>query len=689
MSDPSADPEELYGAQAAELLRALHLRACEAADRFADEFYEALMQRDATQGILRRLDDAEFSRLRRQQARHLAELVSPQLGARQHRERALQVGRVHALVGVDMMWLTEAYGMYQKALHRLLASRPSADPALHPRILQIVDRRLLCDLQAQSAGYRQVDRELAQAVSRVQQRALQGRSLIDLHQGALRALCAIDGLAAAFVGRIDAQGRWEVEACEGPSAPAYLAAAQTSQAPLLQAAAGDAAGESMLALAWRSGQAQTCEVRAPDCGAHAWLALAAGLGLRSCAAVPLVDDNGRTHALLSLHSRWPGFFDAEGRRALLEQVQQILSMTASRLAHPRVVPYDRRGTYGAWLDAGRVRMLYQPIIELQSGALHKVEALARLLDEQGRMLAPGEFLPALGQDGLLRLFELGLVAAGADHRGWGETGLHLRVSLNLPPQAVGEPRYHETLFRVLESGGLPPQALELEILESGEGREHASREPFFERLRLLGVRIVQDDLGSGHSSLLRLDRMPFDEVKIDQGLVLEASRKDPQRAFAFILHLTQLAHALNVSVTVEGLEDPGLIEAAAILGADRGQGYAIARPMPAQDLPQWQRSYRHRVGLREPTTAWGALAGYLIWDRQLLALRHWPELIEDFVRAPCLVQRFLDAHGMRDSRLQRLLDLNHALAVHPASTRLYRRTRADIVQALRGLGAAH
>ncbi len=680
------DTQALYGPGASALLEALHTHAQRVSGGFTDDFYASLLRRAGIQSILGRLDSAEFEQLRRQQASHLAMLVSPGLEALAHRRRALQVGRIHALVGVDMMWLTEAYSLYQRALHQLLGEHLEIPPAARQRMVQLIDRRLLSDLQAQSAGYREIELELAQATALLQQRALAGRNLTDLYQGTLAALCSIDGLAAAFVGRLDPRGRWEVEAYDGAVAPACLAAMQTAQAPVLDAAGGAAHDVSLLSQAWRDGRVRSFEAGACACGPMSWLGMAAGLGLRSCAVVPLVDDTGNSHALLSLHSRWPGFFETASRPAWLEQVQQIIGVTVWRMAQPRVISYARRHTLGGWLDAGRVRMLYQPIIDLHSGALSKVEALARLIDDDARMIGPDEFLPALGNEGLLRLFELGLDVAQADQRAWREAGMQVRVALNLPPQAVDDQRYHGILFRAFDSGRVAPQTLELEILESGETRTHAAREPFFERLRERGVRVVQDDLGSGHSSLLRLDRMPFDEVKIDQALVREAARKDPQRAFAFILHLTQLAHSLNVSVTVEGLEHAGLVEAAAILGADRGQGYGIGKPMPAQSLREWLQQYRHAVNPRAPVTPWGALAGYLIWDRQLGSLGHWPELVEDFVRSPCLVQRFLDARGMRESRLQRLLDLNHVTAVQPDRAALYRRTRGDIIQALRQLG---
>src|SRR3546814_1457066 len=90
-------------------------------------------------------------------------------------------------------------------------------------------------------------------------------------------------------------------------------------------------------------------------------------------------------------------------------------------------------------------------------------------------------------------------------------------------------------------------------------------------LKALGFRLVEDDLGAGYSSLIRLRQWPFDRVKIDQGIVRRVA-DDPLRSLQFIRQLIRLGHDLELEVVVEGLETPGLIEAALILGADFGQG---------------------------------------------------------------------------------------------------------------------
>jgi EAL domain-containing protein (putative c-di-GMP-specific phosphodiesterase class I) len=672
--------EEIYGATASHALQSLGEQTRARITDFVGSFYGSLMQFSDTQRILDRLTPESFKALQEKQAQHLTRLVDPNLEASEHRADAERLGRVHCLVGVDMLWLVESYGLYQQALHHLLQE---GDAEHRPKTQRILDRRLLLDLEAQSAGYRQIDAELSMALANIQQQGNLPRSAIDLYRGAIKALCSIDGVVAAFIGRVGLQGVLEIEAFDGPQAKPYLSAMQEGVIPPIRIIErAETATEGPSAHAWLSGQIRTSESYARDPTLEPWKLVGNSLGFRSSAAIPLVDETGQTFALVNMYSRWPGFFSASGRHAFLEYAQQSLSLFAQRHAHGQVIPYQQRRLYSDLVKAEKVQMHYQPIIDLKTGRLIKVEALARLVDDMGQIISPGVFLPALGASGLLRLFEIGVERVCAAHRSWEQAGLDIRVSLNLPPQGVGDVRYHDALFATIERCGTDPAFIEIEILESAESQDTALRDRFFQNLQLCGIKVVQDDLGSGHSSLLRMDSMPFDGVKIDQGLVLRASQKAPQRALEFIYHLTHLAHALKIPVTVEGLEHRGLIEASAILGADLGQGYGIARPMPAEQLVDWHQAFKYDVNPQMPRTPLGAMAGYLLWDRQLGALNHWPDLIEDFIRAPCMVQKFIDVAGGDERALQQLLDKNHALAIQGNSGKLYQRTRQELIMQL-------
>jgi hypothetical protein len=127
---------------------------------------------------------------------------------------------------------------------------------------------------------------------------------------------------------------------------------------------------------------------------------------------------------------------------------------------------------------------------------------------------------------------------------------------------------------------------------------------------------------------------------------------------------------LQTPVTVEGLENLGVIEAAAMLGADRGQGYGIARPMAASAVVDWHRSYRYPVNVQRPSTALGAMAAYLMWDRQLS-------------HANRIVEHFVQINGLEDSQLAELLERSRNAAREDAQSPACQNVRAQVIYALR------
>lgn len=237
------------------------------------------------------------------------------------------------------------------------------------------------------------------------------------------------------------------------------------------------------------------------------------------------------------------------------------------------------------LRAGCLEMHYQPILDLRSGLVGKVEALARLLDGD-KVLPPAAFLPDFGPEELYELYVQGLDRALLDRNLWMGQGLVLDLSVNLPPSGLSDPRYFEATYRALLRHACLPSALTLEILEGNsiDCVDQAGEQ--FRKFTALGVRMAEDDLGSGHSSLTRLRELSFDWVKIDRSIV-QLKGDDNADVLHFVHQLTRLSHALGKSVIVEGVENLALIDAIRILGADAAQGYGIARPMPAQQLMQW------------------------------------------------------------------------------------------------------
>ena len=194
------------------------------------------------------------------------------------------------------------------------------------------------------------------------------------------------------------------------------------------------------------------------------------------------------------------------------------------------------------------------------------------------------------------------------------------MSVNLPVTAAADPRYLRRVAALLDRYGVEPGRLTLELLETGAVRQAAKRQGRpFDDFKELGVRLAQDDLGSGYSSLLRLRHFAFDDVKIDQSLV-RGTELAPGAALHFIKPINDIAHSLGLTVVIEGLETDGLIEAAVQLGVDMGQGYGIARPMPADEVVAWAAGYRLAVDPETPRTALGAIAAHVAWEHRMVAI---------------------------------------------------------------------
>jgi EAL domain-containing protein (putative c-di-GMP-specific phosphodiesterase class I) len=652
-----------------DLLRALNASEHLDISGFIDEFYGDLDQRGHARRVLDLLTPIEFEHLKRRQATHLRRLLSDELSAPAHYAAALEVGRVHELISLGLPATLEAYHLYhEKIVEFLLASDL---PAIQrEQISAAAHQRVMLEIEAQSASHEQFNVDLGTTLVRFDQVLQEAHSLADLLRESLDVLAGLDGVAAVLFSRPGVDGTMHVEAYAGRAGEAYAQALEQRHAPMFETRGDVPAGVGPAGRALRTQQIQTSDAIERDPTMAPWHQATAELGLRSVAAVPLPDENGQPFVVLSLYSGWPGFFRSAQRKTAMLHIQQTLGRSIRQHEQSLVIPAQLRRHYRQCLDEGRVLMLYQPVVDLRSGRLDHVEALARMLDTAGHPIAPASFLPALEGTGLLQLFRVGLEQVCSDIRAWQRAGLDCPVSINLPTEGLTRDAYRDILFDALTRWQLAPGAVQLEMLETQDPLDLAKRDARLNEFRSAGVRVEQDDLGAGHSSLLRMDQLPFDGVKIDQGLVRKALSK-PVRALRFIYHLTRLAHDFDVPVTVEGLEDEGLIEASLILGADRGQGYGIARPMPARELPHWCGSWSTSADLEKPRTALGALAGYVLWDQQLGALEEWPELREAFIAKRCRIRHYLDRQG-GDATLADLIDINHAAA------RLGRRSAAYV-----------
>jgi diguanylate cyclase len=231
---------------------------------------------------------------------------------------------------------------------------------------------------------------------------------------------------------------------------------------------------------------------------------------------------------------------------------------------------------------------YQPEISRANGELVRLEALARWPQADGAMIPPVEFIPLAEQHGLLpALTRWALGTALRQCAEWHQAGHLVDVAVNLSALDLHDSGLVAHLAAELQSSGLEPEHLWLEVTETSIMRDAERARSILAQLREIGVRVAIDDFGTGQSSLRYLRALPANDVKIDQSFVrLMAS--EPCDA-AVVRAAVQLAHDLGLSVTAEGVEDATTLELLRQIGCDHAQGYFIARPMPAEAMLAWMR----------------------------------------------------------------------------------------------------
>jgi EAL domain-containing protein (putative c-di-GMP-specific phosphodiesterase class I) len=632
-------------------------------DGVVETFFDHLPEDDPGVVMLARLTPDGLADLKRSHAEHLLALLDPDTAQDAHHARGREAGRVLAMVGVDLGWYARALSAHQARVIDVIGDLPEQDR--QPWLYAVVAERFGADLQGALAGYREVEEAQHRGMGKVTEAVARAGTVADLVRGVLGACTEVEGLAIGLFGRVDENGRFQYEMGVGTGAETFMA--EVSARPPRPVTAGDdAGGQGPSGRAWRTGSVQRSDDYLADPTTAPWRELGARLGWRSSVAVPFVDGRGEPRALLALYSYWPGFFAAPSRQAMLVQLKHVveralMSLEVRGAVTSGVRTYAARTAYLSLLDAGQVEMLFQPIVELRTGRLSKVEALARLKGES-RLVPPGEFLPALGDEELVRLFETGLDQSLRVLQRWDRQGLSVGVALNLPAVSSQDERYVDIVERGLARHRTEPSRLTLELMETGyvHGRPRW-RAHVLDQFKALGVRLAQDDLGSGYSSLLRLRHFAFDDVKLDQDLI-RGQAFDPRGALNFIQPLTSLAHSMGLAVTVEGLEDDGLIEAALMLGADAGQGYGLSRPMAAEEVPAWAQGFRLGLDPEQPRTALGGLAAHVAWEHRVTAMASAtsrPALLED---AECPLACYIAALDDRGGHLAEA----HA-AVHRAT----------------------
>ncbi len=263
---------------------------------------------------------------------------------------------------------------------------------------------------------------------------------------------------------------------------------------------------------------------------------------------------------------------------------QLFDPENDRKAHARRL---QLGWLRQALEKGEFLLHYQPKVELGGGKLVGAEALLRWHDPRQGLRAPGEFLPFIAGSDLERpLGDWVIGEAVAQAARWFGQGLDLCVSINVSANQLLDGGFHAKMAQVLaRHPDLPPHLIELEILESAAIADMEQAIQVMGQCRQLGIRFALDDFGTGYSSLTYLRKLPVQSLKIDQSFVRDMLA-DPDD-LGIVEGVIQLASTFQLESVAEGVETPKHARRLRDMGCHVAQGYGIARPMPADQLPAW------------------------------------------------------------------------------------------------------
>lgn len=247
------------------------------------------------------------------------------------------------------------------------------------------------------------------------------------------------------------------------------------------------------------------------------------------------------------------------------------------------------------LDSDEFVLHYQPVIELATARVVRVEALLRW-DHPGRgLIGPEEFIGVAEVSGAIRpLTRWVLEQAARDIVELDSAGHRLELAANVSVRNLYEPRFVESVCATVEGYGIEPQRVTLELTETQMMDDPALAHSVLSRLRDFGIRGSVDDFGTGHSSLANLQSLPVHEIKIDRSFVQAMGEQDDAAA-TIVRSIVSLGQNLGLDVTAEGVETPSALSHLSMLGCDRAQGYLFAPPLSLHDLHDYLDGSRHGV----------------------------------------------------------------------------------------------
>jgi diguanylate cyclase (GGDEF)-like protein len=283
--------------------------------------------------------------------------------------------------------------------------------------------------------------------------------------------------------------------------------------------------------------------------------------------VALAPADGADAASLLRHADAALYRAKRNRRAAL----RLSGATENRqIQDDRALSRDLKGA----VERGEFFLQYEPIVTLSSSRIDCCEALVRWRHPRFGAIAPAKFMSAAKHSGAIHeIGEWAVTTACAEAKAWPQ---HVSIAVNVSAEQICDHSINRVIETALRESGLPPQRLQLEVMESALLTESLGSAAAFLRLREFGVSFVLAGFGVGRSSFDPLRRLPISGLKIDRSFVADLPFN--RKSVAIVLAVAQLSHSLDTRMTAEGVETEAQLEFLRLAGFTSAQGSLLARP---------------------------------------------------------------------------------------------------------------
>jgi diguanylate cyclase (GGDEF)-like protein len=251
------------------------------------------------------------------------------------------------------------------------------------------------------------------------------------------------------------------------------------------------------------------------------------------------------------------------------------------------------------LDAGDLQVFLQPKLDLASGSVIGVEALARWAHTTRGWVSPEEFVPVAEETGLIKQVTDHVLRESMSHLQRLHTnGYHLGLAVNLSTHDLLDELLPDRVMNQLERHSVDPALVTLEITESSLLIDAPRARQTIERLNAYGVRLSVDDFGTGYSSLSYLRQLPVSELKIDRSFITQLLFEEQDEVI--VRSIIELGHNLGMQVVAEGVETDEVLGLLRTFSCDLAQGYGICRPVPLDRFVNWLHTTHHPTRSVDP-----------------------------------------------------------------------------------------